>query len=68
VKTTSISLTSDEKHTIVHGLTIAAERFDEDAKACAFDARLSAQFIRQAADSRRLAMAIEDADEVKLQG
>jgi hypothetical protein len=65
---TTISLTGNDKHTIVHGLTIAAERFDEDAKACAFNARLAAQFVQQAADSRRLASAISDADEVKLQG
>jgi hypothetical protein len=55
------ALTSNERQTANHALLLAAERFDEDAKASreAGQARLAEQFERQARESRELAERME---------
>jgi hypothetical protein len=56
-------LNQDQKQTLVHALRVAAERFGEDAKTCAFNPRLAEQFVRQAAESRDLADTLDDAND-----
>jgi propanediol dehydratase small subunit len=54
-------LSPDERATITHGLRVASDRFDEDAKVArqAGHPRLAEQFERQAADSRQISDALE---------
>lgn len=63
---TRIDIDPEDLSTVVHGLRIAAERFDADAETCRQvpgHERLAEQFVRQAADSRAIASAIEDQDD-----
>ncbi len=56
------NLSDDDIHTIVHGLRIAAVRFDDDARTMelAKQRRLAEQFKQQAEDSRLLADQLEE--------
>lgn len=49
-----MELSDKEKQVVWHALSVAADRFDEDAKTCAEQPRLQEHFIRQASDTRAL--------------
>lgn len=59
----NIKLKQDDLNLAVQALRLAADQYDGFAQQCATDARLSAQFRRQATQARAVALAIEEQDE-----
>jgi hypothetical protein len=63
---TRLHIDPEDLSTLVNGLRVAADRFDEDAKVCddvPGHERMAEQFRQQAKDSRAIADAVEAGDE-----